>query len=282
MQQLTSTLRAADGLALHTIAWLPEAPPKAVVVIVHGIAEHSGRYTHVADHLVQRGYAVYSLDHRGHGQSEGTRAYFDHLDQPVADLRQYADLITATHPGVPLFVFGHSMGSLITLVFALRHQPMLAGVVSSGTPLSLASVPRALSSIVGLMSRVAPKVPLVKLDSRHISRDQAVASRYDSDPLNCRDPLRARVLVEMVAHSRAVLENAHAIRLPILILHGTGDKITQPGGSQRLYERIASPDKTLKFYNDLFHEICNEPEQEQVITDIADWLDAHIAVPRPS
>jgi acylglycerol lipase len=276
MHTINSTLQTPDGLKLHTVEWRPETEPKAAVMIVHGVAEHSGRYAHVAAFLNGRGYAVYSLDYRGHGQSEGERSYFQDCEEPIGDLGQYLDQVRAAQPGKALFMMGHSLGALLGLGFVLDNQETLDGLIFSGVPLSMADTAPALVAFSRFLNRIAPKTPMLKLKSDNICRDDAIRSAYDTDPLNYRGPMRVRPLLSMVYLSREILNGLKRIRLPVLIMHGGADRIVAPGGSETVYRQIGSPDKTLKIYPGLFHEILNEPEQNTVLTDIADWLDARV------
>lgn len=274
MDPQTGSFTTPDGITIHTIHWLPEGPPKAVVLIVHGIAEHSGRYQHVAHYLVGRGYAVYSMDHRGHGRSQGERAYFTSLNQPVDDLEIYFNQITAQHPDARMFVLGHSLGSLLGLVLALRRQAEMSGFISSGTPISTdLEASSALKFIGRLLNRIAPKLHFLPLDAKTISRDAAVVKAYNDDPLVDRRPLRITIGIGIADTSKMVRERLIELRVPLLILHGSADKLTPESGSLLLFERAGSPDKNFKSYPGLYHEILNEPEQNTVLADITTWLD---------
>ncbi|MDX1995430.1 MAG: alpha/beta hydrolase [bacterium] len=277
MRETTSSFTNLDGLKIHTISWLPQAAPKAAVLIVHGIAEHSARYRHVAEHLTGRGYAVYSFDHRGHGRSEGGRAYFDNFDQPVADVEQVFNQIKMEHPDLPIFVLGHSMGALVGLLFTLRHQEKLAGFISSGTPLLLYSiVPAPLRSILGVLQNLLPTAYLIPLDVNAISRDKTIVAVQKADPLVHHRPLPLRTIHRLIERAKEAEGQLGTLRLPLLILHGDADTITPPAGSPRLVEKAASADKTLKLYPGMYHEIVNEIGKEEVLADIGNWLDAHV------
>src|SRR5690349_10513651 len=139
MQHNTGSFKTADGLNIHTESWLPDGESRAVVLISHGVGEHIGRYAHVAVRLVADGYAVYGLDHRGHGKSGGLRSYYDDLNDPVNDLKIYFDQIKTAQSGKKIFLYGHSLGSLIALLYTLRYQSELAGLISSSTPLEVES-----------------------------------------------------------------------------------------------------------------------------------------------
>jgi acylglycerol lipase len=279
MMHQTGSFKAADGTTIHTESWLPESDVRAVVLISHGVAEHIGRYAHVAARLVAEGYAVYGLDHRGHGKTGGEpRAYFDNFDQPVDALKQYLDQVKAAQPGKKIFLYGHSLGSLIALVFTLRYHSELAGLISSGTPLEAeASQPALLVALAGVLNNAIPKVAITPLPTSCLSHDPAEVKKYETDPLNYHGNVRVRIGHLILQNSRIVKARAAELTLPLLIIHGEGDKICPPAGSETLYRGAGSKDKTLKLYPGLFHEIHNETAAEQkiVLDDIVSWLNNH-------
>ncbi len=278
MNPISGSFKSADDTNIYTESWLPDGDPRAVVMLVHGVGEHIGRYHHVAPKLVAAGYAVYALDHHGHGKSGGDpRTYFDTFDQPINDLKQYVDRVKAKHPQKKVFMYGHSLGSLITLVFALRYQQLLAGLVISGTPLAVESAqPALLITVAGLLNRIVPKFGATPpVPSTTLSRDEAVVRAYDNDPLVEHGNMRVRTGYLIVMNSREVVARASELKLPMFIFHGAADTLCPPAGSQILYDRVGATDKTLKFYEGLRHETHNEPEQGMVIDNILQWLDAH-------
>ncbi len=278
MRTEEATVRTADGKQLLERSWLPEGAPNALVAIVHGYAEHSGRYHHVAQRLVANGYAVYAFDLRGHGGSEGRRVLVRAMDEHVADLASFLARVRERGPGLPLYLLGHSMGGTIVTLFLISGHDGVSGAILSGAALQprrgLASVT---SSLIALLGRLVPRLPLGKLGSETISRDPAVVERYDSDPLVYRGRMPAGTVSALIRAIRIIDARMEAITLPLLILHGTSDELTDPDGSRRLYERARSSDKTLKLYDGLFHEVLNEPEQDEVLADIVAWLDARVA-----
>ncbi|MBZ0275169.1 MAG: lysophospholipase [Anaerolineae bacterium] len=278
MQHTTGSFKTSDGFQIHTEAWLPDGQAKAVIVLVHGYAEHIGRYPHVVAHFVSQGYAVYGLDHRGHGQSGGERVYFDSFAQPISDLEQYFKQVTAAHPGKKIFMYGHSMGSIISLGFALRHQDQLAGLILTGTAVNAdEAVSPVLIAVSNILSKLIPKNRMVAaLPSSFLSHDMAVVQAYDSDPLNDRGKWRVRTGAALIRAGRDCRARAGELRLPLLILHGGSDQIAPVSGGQTIYDQAGSNDKTLKIYEGLYHEIHNEPEKETVLNDISAWLDKHI------
>ncbi len=274
----TGTLQTADGLTLHTVNW-PTDAPKAIVFLVHGIGEHSGRYAHVAQSLNARGYTMYALDHRGHGRSPGKRRWFDDFQPPVDDLKQYFDLIHAQHPGHKIFVYGHSMGSLLSTMFCLRYQDQVAGFISSGSPLAVdeGRTPLFLTT-ASLLAALMPNLKMKSLEigTEALTRDPDMMAAYDSDPLNDHNPTSLGMANRLLNAARDTRKRLYTLKLPMLIMHGTADKICPPSASKLLYTLAASPDKTLKLYEGLHHELHNEIEREAVLQDVGTWLDARV------
>jgi alpha-beta hydrolase superfamily lysophospholipase len=257
--------------------WLPEDEIKAVLVIVHGLAEHSGRYMNVVNHFVPLGYAVYGLDHIGHGRSEGPRVYVERFSDYTRTLKTYVDKIRAWQPDTPVFMVGHSLGGLIGSAYLLDHQEDLTGAVLSGpgvkVPDSISPVTVALGKV---LSTLMPRTGLVQLDANEISRDPAVVQAYVNDPLVYTGKTTARLAAEMLKTMRRVTEEAGTITLPLMIVQGSEDKLVDPAGARMLYKTVSSDDKTLKIYDGLYHEVFNEPEHAEVLGDVEAWLDAHV------
>lgn len=278
MQHTSGSFISADNVTVYTESWLPEGDARAVVVIVHGLGEHIGRYSHVAPKLVDAGYAVYGLDHHAHGKSGGEpRTYFHSFDQPINNLKQYVERIRSVHPGKKVFMYGHSLGSLITLTFALRYQSLLAGLILSGAPLAVETAqPKAMVLAATILNSLLPRFAVTPpLPSSTLSRDEAVTRAYDADPLVEHGNVRVRMGYQILSNSRYVKTHLNQLKLPLFIFHGADDRLCPPAGSQIVYDGAASTDKTLKFYQGLRHETHNEPEQDRVIDNIIQWLNAH-------
>lgn len=278
MQHVTGSFRGLGDVSLFTQRWLPDGDPRAVVVVAHGIGEHSGRYAHVAQAMVERGYAVAALDHRGHGRSEGPRVQVDRFDDFVADLRTYFEAVRAAHPGLPVFVYGHSMGSLIGLLFALRYQDDLAGLVTTGTALKLVGINAITLTLLRLANQIVPGARLIPLGlsgARGISRDPAVVAAYKADPCVVHGLLRVDMTLRVIEAGQQCIAGLPALRLPYLALHGGADPICLPTAAAIIRQRSGSPATTVTVYPDLYHEIHNELGQARVIGDMIDWLDAH-------
>ena len=266
----------ARGKVYHQ-AWLPDGAPRAVLLIVHGYGEHSGRYMNVVNCFVPSGYAVYALDHAGHGRSEGTRAYVDRFTDYTTLLQAYVNMVREWQPGIPLFLFGHSMGSLITARFLLDRPSGIAGVVLSGTATEVADGVSPVTILLGrILSSLAPKAGLMALEADAICRDPAVVEAYVQDPLVYTGKMTARLGAECLKTQQRVTSEASTITEPMLLVHGADDRLTPLSGAQSLYGAIGSTDKTLKVYEGLYHEVCNEPECDQVMGDIEAWLEAHL------
>jgi alpha-beta hydrolase superfamily lysophospholipase len=277
MQHSQGSFTNHQGVVIFTQKWLPDQPPKAGILLVHGLCEHSGRYQHVASDLVARGYAVFAVDHPGHGQSGGTRAYVKRFSDFLETLSHYNQSIRETYPKLSFFLYGHSMGGLISLHFLAQHQRAFRGAVLSAAPVSVPSHVSGFVIFLGrILSRLLPKVRLAPLDSSGISRDPEVVKAYDTDPLVFRGKATARLAGEMMTAIKGAGEAAGRITLPALVLQGMADPIVEPGDGALLFQLLVSTDKSLREYPGLFHEVHNEPEQQQVLHDVGTWLDAHL------
>ncbi|NNF59214.1 MAG: alpha/beta hydrolase [Rhodothermaceae bacterium] len=277
MQHETGSLLTADGLTLLTRRWWPDTDPKGVVLLVHGINEHSGRYAYMASHLMAHDLAVLSYDHRGHGRSEGERSYVDAFSQYLADLVLMHREAREQTGGLPIILMGHSLGGLIAAAYVVDVRPPdLAGLVLSSPALQIpADVSPFLQRISGVVSRIAPRLRANKLDRTYLSRDPKVVEAYKNDPLIDQGGVRARTGHEVLQATQHVREHPEAFTMPLYLFHGTADRITDPNGSRWLYAEAPSPDKTLKLYQGFYHETMNEPERDQVLDDLMAWLVAH-------
>lgn len=270
-----STVTTSDGVILYTQSWRA-AQPKGVIALIHGIAEHSARYRHVGEFFATHGYTVHTMDLRGHGRSPGHRILIRQMDEYSQDVVAFLTWIRAQERNRPLFLLGHSMGGLIVTYHVLTQQPELRGVVLSAPALQVDGV-TAFERIVGrVLARLAPALPMKKLDATAISRNPAVVKAYQRDPLVYLGAVPAATGIAMITAIAEIEQQMEAFRLPLLIVHGSADRLTNPEGSKQLYARAGSSDKTFKLYNGLYHEVLNEPEQEQVMADIVAWLDQRI------
>ena len=260
-------------------SWLPENKPKAALLIVHGLAEHSDRYENVVNHFVPLGYAVYGIDHLGHGKSDGTRVYVERFDDYTNTLKIYFDKVRGSQPGKPIFLVGHSMGGLISAVYLLDHQAELAGAVLSGPAVKIPKYVTPVILFMGkMLSALVPKYGLLPLDANGVSRDPSVVQAYVSDSLVHRGKATARLAAEMLKAMQTITAQAARITLPILIVQGSADRLVNPAGAQMLYDAVSSVDKEIKIYDGLYHEVFNEPEHDKVLRDVEIWLESHLGL----
>jgi acylglycerol lipase len=274
--EASGSLRGALGRRIFWRSWSPDAPPRAVIVLVHGLGEHSGRYDHVVARLVHEGYAVHAVDHRGHGRSDGPRAFIEDMDHVVADVDTLVDQAVVAASGVPVFMLGHSMGGLVGMRYAIAHQQRLAGLILSAALAQLEAVPKPLELVGRALSVIAPRAPLIAIDATLVSRDPAVVQAYRADPLVHHGKLSARTAAQLADAVARLPSTVGAITVPTLILYGTADGLCPPSGSVMLAERIGATDRTVTAYDGLFHEILNEPERETVLEEIVGWLGARV------
>lgn len=263
------------NLKLYYQCWLPAEEPGVILLIVHGLAEHSGRYQNLVNYFVAKGFAIYGLDHQGHGRSDGLRGYVERFSDYLDDLETFFNLVCAKHGSARIFLIGHSMGGTIAIAYAVHHQDKLGGLIVSGASLKIGA---SLQLIIAarILSRLLPKMGISILDASAISRDKAVVAAYVNDPLVYRGKIRARLAVELIKTIQKLWSQVPKINLPILIMHGAADRLADPEGSRMLYARVSSKDKTLKLYHDLYHEIFNEPEHKQVLADMESWLSTRL------
>jgi alpha-beta hydrolase superfamily lysophospholipase len=283
MQASDSTFRGAGGIELIAHRWAPDGPlaPKAAVAIVHGFGEHSGRYGAVVSALTGRGFAVHGFDLRGHGRSPGRRGHISAWSEYRDDLAACLDHVQAREaPGTPVFLYGHSLGGAIVLEYGLRRPGGLAGVVASAPALEPKGVRSpALEALARLLSRAWPTFSLaVPLEEAALSRVPAAIEANRRDGLNHRR-LTSRAVVETLAAMAWIKSNAPAWQLPLLVIHGTGDRLMDPDGSRAFVaatHRGLGTDVELRLYDGVYHEPHNDLEAARVLADVGAWLERHL------
>ena len=273
IQHETHTIQGYDNTQLFVQSWLPGPASTSALVLAHGIGEHSGRYAHVAEFLAGHGMAVYAVDHRGHGQSAGGRGHIEHFEEYVDDFELFFEFVRAQQADTPLVCLGHSMGSLIALLFTARRQDDLAALVLSGTALYIGGTNAVTRFVIKLANCIIPQWKIVPpIAPELVSRDPEVIERYTRDPLNNSGPMRPRQIVELMRGGKASANVLPQIHIPVLALHGGADQLTLIAGAERVRSHCGAADKTLKIYDGLRHEVFNEPEKETVLNDLAAWL----------
>ena len=256
--------------------WRPDVPGgevRAAVLLVHGIHEHSGRYAGVASRLMLRGIEVHAVDLRGHGESEGARGYVDRFEDYLGDVDRFVAHVREAGAATPRFMMGHSMGGLIAATWWAERQPDdLDGLILSSPALAIPPVNPLLQAAAPFVSKRLPTFRVKPLDVSQLSRDPAVGRQYMEDPLVTAKGVMARTGYEIQQAGDRVRQRLGEFRAPLYLFHGTDDAITDPAGTQRLAREAASGDVTLKLWDGLRHETMNEPERDDVIGAVADWV----------
>jgi acylglycerol lipase len=277
MKHTEGTFKSVRDLNIYYQAWLPEGDVKAVLFVVHGLGEHCGRYTNVVNHFVPLGYAVYGLDHIGHGKSDGGREQVERFEDFTEPLTTYYNMVKGWQPGKPIFILGHSLGGLITSYYLLDHQADFKGAIISAPAIKIGEdIPQATITMSKVLSAIAPKAGVLALDATAISRDPEVVKTYVNDPLVFHGKTPARLAAEMLKAMQRVTTEVDKISLPFITIQGSADKLVDHAGTQMLYDKAASKDKTIKLYDGFYHEVFNEPERAIVLKDVETWLQAHV------
>lgn len=267
-----STFQGKASTPIFWQSWL--APnPRACVVISHGMGEHGGRYAPFAKILVDLGFSVYAIDHRGHGHSGAPKGLISNFQYCVDDLDHLITAIVAPQK-CPIILLGHSMGGAIATSYTLQHQDRLAALILSGAALNSDLVPGVMKLVCKFLGTLAPRLPVLKIDPSLVSRDPEQVTLYANDPLNMHGSVPVRTISEMVSTIVSMPSRFNEIRLPILILHGEQDQLIPAKSSSELHANISSTDKTLHIYPGLYHEVLNEIEadRQRVVGDISEWL----------
>lgn len=278
MKTESGSLKAQDQTSIFWKSWLPDTPPRAVVHIIHGYAEHIDRYINVINELVPAGYAVFGNDHRGHGRSGGRRGHVKSFQEFIDDEKQFRRQVVHAHcPGIPYFVLGHSMGSLIALNYVEQNVEEIRGLILSGTGSQPGTdIPKILVKLTKILSGILPSIHVKSpLPPDFISRDKEVVKAYVDDPL-VYNVITPRLAYEMNRFVVIGAQNSVKIKIPVLIQLGSKD--TAFSGQKELFEMIGAKDKTYKLYEGLKHEVYNElpVDRVKVLADLRSWLDAHV------
>ena len=274
MKTVEGTFKGVRNLDIYYKGWAPEGEVKAVLMIVHGVGAHIGRYTNVVDHYVPLGFAIYGVDHIGHGKSGGEREMVERFEDYIEPLVTFREKIAGWYPGKPIFIYGHSMGGLITTLYLLDHQADFKGAILSAAAAKVPDNITPLTVTLGkILASITPRVGMIQLDTNYLSHDKTVVETYNSDPLVFHGKMPVRLSAEMLRAMTRVANEMQKITLPLFILQGSEDKLVDPSAAQMLYDGVGSPDKTLKIYAGLFHEVHNEPEREVMFKDLETWLE---------
>jgi len=265
-----------DGLQLFGQSWQPEDRPRAVICLVHGLGEHSGRYAHVANALNQAGYTLISFDLRGHGKSEGPRGHTPSYEALMKDISSLLEIANKQFPQLSSFLYGNSLGGNLVLNYVIRCQPKPKGVIVTSPWLRLAFEPPRFKIILAQITNyIWPSFSQKNgLDTKVLSRDHEVVHSYENDPL-VHDHISTRMFIGIYQSGQWALENASKFSLPLILMHGGDDKIISVKASHE-FANTKNKNCTLKIWDDLYHEIHNEPEKEEVFKFLINWLDKEV------
>jgi len=265
-------LQAVDGVNLSGRAWLPPVP-RAVIALVHGINEHSGRYGFIAERANQQGLGLASIDLRGHGRSPGDRAYVERFDDYLLDVDALLAGTRELASGLPIFLMGHSMGGAIALRWLVQRPQTVAGLILSSAALRIgAEVPRLLIALAPLLSRWLPRLRGTRLDPSLISNDPAVVAAYAGDPLVSLEAPPARTGAELLQAMATSQEAAARLTLPVYLFHGDADRLTDPAGSREIFDAWGGADRSLRLWPGSRHETLNDLDREQVVAELLQWV----------
>lgn len=278
MSHLETSYITHDGLKLYLQAWMPENP-KAGMLLVHGLGEHSGRYGQIVEKLNKLGVAVFTFDGRGHGKSaEGKlTAYFDSYEDYLKDIDVLFGKVKAYLPAKPSFLYGHSMGGGLVAAYVLKYNPQAAGVIMSSPAIKEAEgTSYLLITLSGLINKFLPKSKVLKLDIAGISRIPEEVAKYKADPLIYQENIPTRTGYELYQMMQYIQSQAENFYLPFLLIHGDADRLTNPKGSELLAKKAKSADKTFKIFLGGYHELINDSDREEVMKVIVDWVEKRI------
>ena len=269
------TIQSTGAIKIHVRSWRPATTARAVVVICHGVNSHGGQYGWTGEQLQAAGFAVYALDLRGRGKSDGARFYVENVADYVSDVAATVKLAKSREPGLPVFLLGHSAGGVVSCVYTLENQAELSGLICESFAFKVYAPDLALAIIKGL-SRFAPRLPVLKLKNADFSRDPKAVQALNADPLTANEVQPAVTVAALVRADERLKRDFPRITLPVFILHGTVDKATVPSGSQFFYDTVGSKDKTVRFYEGHFHDLLNDFGKETVMADIKSWIDKRL------
>ncbi|MEZ5347527.1 MAG: alpha/beta hydrolase [Pyrinomonadaceae bacterium] len=276
-----SSFEGVGGLKIFTRSWKPSVTPRGVVVIVHGFNSHSGQYLWTGERFAENGLAVYALDLRGRGRSEGERYYVEKIEDYTDDIQTLVKQAKDENPGLPVFMLGHSAGGVTACIYALDHQNEIDGLICESFAYEL-PVPDIVLSFLKGLSYITPHTHVFTLKNKDFSRDPAVVDEMNNDILIKGESQPAQTGKVLINAAQRLTEEFSQITLPVFIIHGTADHATKPSGSEHFFEKTGSTDKTLKLYEDHFHDLLNDVRKEEVFADIQSWIDERIPADRES
>ena len=278
MNHLDGYFKSVRDSEIYYQAWLPEKDTKAVILIVHGLGEHSGRYENVVNHFVPLGYAVYGFDLIGHGKSDGEREYIERFEDYTKILNEYIGMVKSWQEDKQLFLLGHSIGGTIVIYYLLDHPQDFPGVViSAPTILIPKGTTQMTIATAKVLSKITPKLGMMQLDPIGVSSDPKVVSDYISDPLVFHGKSPVRFMAETLRAILRINDEFEKLTQPLMVVSGSEDALADPEGSELLFEKVSSQEKEIKIYEGFHHEVLNEPDHIRVLSDIEAWLEDRLS-----
>ena len=274
----SSTEESIQNVAGQNIffrSWRPAQAPRGTIVIIPGFNAHSAYYEWVATQLIASGLAVYAIDLRGRGRSEGERFFVETFEDYVRDVEALMAIVKSREAHNPVIMLGHSAGGVVACLYTLDHPTDLSGLISESFAHELPAPEFVLSVFKGL-GHLAPHTHLLHLKNEKFSRDAEAVAVMDADTLIGKETQPAQTMAALVKADERLKKEFPDITLPVFILHGTKDENTRPSGSQHFFDNVGSVDKTLTLYEGGFHDLLNDLDKQQVMTDITTWIDAHL------
>jgi alpha-beta hydrolase superfamily lysophospholipase len=272
--QFTAGFKTGDGQNIFYRVWKTNNNPKGIVLLVHGLNSHSHYFQNLALRLTANDFEVYALDLRGRGHSDGERYYIKDYRDIIADINELLRIATP-QPPLPIFLFGHSAGSVFASVYAILYQDKLQGLISESVAFQLPA-PGFVLSFIKMLAHLIPHARLVQLKNEDFSRDVAVVNAMTSDPLLINEKQPAKSMQQLLLASAFLKKEISRITLPLLLLHGTADKATKPEGSKYIMQHVSSIDRELKLYEGHYHDLLNDLDNEVVLNDIITWLNQRL------
>ena len=265
------------GVQIFVRSWRPSGTPGGIMILIHGFNAHGGYMEWQGEQFAADGFAVYALDLRGRGKSEGERFYVEKFSDYLEDVDKLIRIAESRNPGLPVYVLGHSAGGVIAASYVFEHQNEIAGLICVSFAFDV-GLPDAVSLVLKGVSHLTPHLHVFTLKNADFSRDPKAVERMNNDPLIAHESQPAETAAEFLKAAERLKENMPKFVAPVLIIHGTADKATRPAGSKYFYDTAASKDKTLKLYEGHAHDPLNDVDKEIVMADIRSWINKRLAL----
>lgn len=276
MKHIQGSVTGFRGCQLYYQSWQPLQPSQAMIVLVHGLGGHSGVFQNVVEYLVPQGYEVYAFDLRGHGRSPGQRGHINRWQEFREDLRAFLQYVRSQRTCCPLIIWGHSLGGTIALDYALQSPDEIQGLILTAPALGKINVARTKLVLGRVLSRTVPRFSLkLGIRTQFGSRNPGAIAAYAQDPLR-HEYGSARLATEFFKTVRWIYAHASELKIPLLIMHGSSDRVTLPEGSRAFFEQVIFPDKEHREYDGNYHDLYVDDGYEEIFSDLKTWLDQHL------